>query len=169
VIVVNGLPGVGKTTIAQPLARALHAVLLSKDSIKEALGATAVDPTSSLGAVAMETIWALARAHPGTVLIDTFLYWPRDLDHLRAGLRAAGARRVVEVWCHAHSSVVRERYASRRRHPVHEDAKRLMADWDRWAVDAQPLAIGPVVAVDTTTQVDIRAVASQVERTLAAG
>ena len=37
VIVVNGVPGAGKTTLARPLARALRVPLLAKDAIKEAV------------------------------------------------------------------------------------------------------------------------------------
>lgn len=36
-IVVNGVPGSGKTTLAGPLAAAMRTPLLAKDRIKEAL------------------------------------------------------------------------------------------------------------------------------------
>jgi len=47
-IVLGGLPGVGKTTIARELARAIGAVHVRIDSIEQAIR------TSSVGAVAME-------------------------------------------------------------------------------------------------------------------
>jgi len=72
-VMVNGLPGSGKTTLAVALAASMNAQLLSKDAVKEALAAGLEDPTlvASLGAIAMDAVWALAAALPGTVLIES--------------------------------------------------------------------------------------------------
>ena len=71
-VMVNGLPGSGKTTLAVAVAASMNAQLLSKDAVKEALAAVLEDPTivASLGAIAMEAVWALAAELPGTVLIE---------------------------------------------------------------------------------------------------
>jgi predicted kinase len=36
-ILLNGIPGAGKTTLAGPLARALEVPVVSKDAVKESL------------------------------------------------------------------------------------------------------------------------------------
>src|SRR6185295_8584245 len=63
-VLVSGLPGSGKTTIAAPLATALDLPLLARDSIKEslwdALGAGDLAWSRRLGAASAETFWRLA-------------------------------------------------------------------------------------------------------------
>jgi predicted kinase len=50
-VLVNGVPGAGKTTLATALAGALPATLVSKDAIKEALASAVVGVSSeALGA-----------------------------------------------------------------------------------------------------------------------
>ncbi len=97
-VMVNGLPGAGKTTLGPPLAAALGAAFLSKDRIKEALWQAAGD-VPGLGAVAMETAYALAAALDGTVVLESWWFRPRDLDFARSGLTRTGAAASVEVWC----------------------------------------------------------------------
>ncbi|WP_380176463.1 hypothetical protein ACFEMC_11530 [Kineococcus sp. DHX-1] len=55
----------------------------------------------------------------------------------------------------------RQRYAARRGSLVHEDGLRLKEDYDRWAADAEPLALGPVVRVPTDGAVDLDVVLSE--------
>jgi AAA domain len=80
---VNGLPGSGKTTLAVALAATLGAQLLSKDAVKEAIAANLETPPMAglLGAIAMDTVWALASAIPATVVIESWWFRPRDLRH----------------------------------------------------------------------------------------
>lgn len=168
VVLVNGLPGSGKTTLAQALSVHLNAQWLSKDLIKEALAELLNEPLEipTLGAIAMETLWQLAAVATGTVVLDSFWFRPRDLLHAEAGLRAVGAPRAVEVWCDVPSELARERCKRRRRNPVHQDAHRLAADWDLWAHEAEPLALAPVINVDTSERCDLAAVVRQVRAAL---
>ena len=159
-VVVSGIPGSGKTTIAEPLARALGWPLLSKDVIKETLwdtlGAGDRAWSRTLGAAAMELLWRTAADAPDAVL-DAFVY-PEQRDRLRA---LPGT--VVEVHCTCAPDLARARFVARTRHPCHFDAQLVADEWERWlAHDAQPLAVGHVIQVDTTDVVDITALAERV-------
>ncbi len=163
-VLVNGLPGSGKSTLARALAQELDACLLSKDRIKEALAADVGDRVAapSLGAVAMDAIWALAAAARGHVVVDSWWFRPRDLEFARAGIARSGASHAVEIWCDVPAATARERYARRSRGSLHEDERRLAEDWDRWAANGVPLGLTTVLRVDTGTPVDHAAVARRI-------
>jgi hypothetical protein len=108
VVLVSGMPGAGKSTLAGPLAAALRLPLLSKDLIKETmhdgLNGAGRDPgtpadlawSRGLGATAMELLWALAAQAPAVMLEANFR--PRseyERDRI-AGLVADGGR-LIEV------------------------------------------------------------------------
>ncbi|MGF6887297.1 putative kinase [Nocardia sp. GAS34] len=165
-VLINGLPGSGKTTLGRSLAPALNALFLSKDTVKEALaesiGAAAGIP--ALGGIAMDTVWSLARAIETVVVVDSWWFRPRDLQFAEAGIARTGAERVVEIWCDVPADVAKGRYAGRRRAAVHQDEQRLVDHWDTWAEHAEPLRIGPVIVVDTASPVDCARLAAQVGR-----
>lgn len=168
VVLVNGLPGSGKTTLARQIAAGLYAQMLSKDSIKEALAGLLNEPLQmpALGAIAMDTLWELGVAMTGTVVLESFWFRPRDLLYAEAGLRVMGAPRAVEVWCDVPSELARERYERRHRSPLHQDARRLAADWDLWAREAEPLALAPVIRVETSERGNLAAVIRQIRAAL---
>jgi predicted kinase len=168
-VLVNGLPGAGKTTLATALAGELGAVLLSKDAVKETLatvlpGAVVVP---DLGVVAIEAVWSLAARLPGVVVVESWWFRPRDLRFAEVELRAVGTARAVEVWCDVPADLARSRFATRVRSALHDDARRLAEDWDDWAAGAEPLALTPVLRVDTSRAVDLLALVHAVRRELA--
>ncbi|MGO4617403.1 AAA family ATPase [Nocardia sp. 2YAB30] len=163
-ILINGLPGSGKSTLAPTLARELGAHLISKDIIKEALG-YGLDKASvlpNLGAIAMDAVWALSAALPGVVVVDSWWFKPRDARFAANGISTSGATRAVEVWCAVPPDVALARYRGRTRAALYHDDAHLAHDWNRWARLAEPIALTPVVSVDTTVPVDCADLARQV-------
>ncbi|MGH3656957.1 MAG: AAA family ATPase [Micromonosporaceae bacterium] len=171
VVLVNGLPGSGKTTLARHLSAALHLPLLSRDAIKETyadvlgtivpFGRDGREWSHTLGAAAGETLWTLLADAPGGAVLES--PW---LAHLRpvviAGLHRAGAKRPLEIWCDVPIQLARERYEkdAPHRHPMHGEAPVTDEDWQFLGTVAEPLALGPIQRVDTTTEVNVGALAT---------
>ncbi|WP_314101808.1 ATP-binding protein [uncultured Frigoribacterium sp.] len=160
-ILVNGLPGSGKTTLSATLAGVLGCPLLAKDPVKEALADLAgpmIDP-QALGSIAMDTVWAMAAEVEAGVVVDSFWHRPRDLEPARAGVSRAGSPRTLEVWCDVDPDValqrVVDRLAAGGRHPAHGTVESTRASWAEWAEAAAPLDEWPVLRVDTSTPVDV--------------
>lgn len=172
-IVVNGMPGSGKSTIGAALAEVLGCPFLSKDRIKEPL-ADLVGPmigSRELGGIAMDTMWSMAQAVENGVVLDAVWLPSRDRDRLEAGLAAAGSPRAVEVWCDVDRVTAQERLRDRYdpgtvpvRHAVHGEYAEIVAFWDEHGSDAQPLGLPgvPVVRVDTTEEYDVGALVQEI-------
>lgn len=166
VVLVNGLPAAGKSTLAPKLARALGLPLFSKDVIKEAhadvLGAAPPDGrtqrqwNAALGRAASETMWSLlAYAAAGAVLESS---WRADVRPMvQAGLARAGVDHPLEVWCDVLPEVAWSRYVARAEssHPIHGVLMSRGEEWARMVEHGRPLALGPVRRVDTSRDVDV--------------
>jgi predicted kinase len=128
VVLVNGLPGAGKTTLARTLSQALGLPLFSKDTIKEThadvlgsqppAGWTQRRWNAALGAAASETMWALLAGAPAGAILESC--WPVQSRHFAVrSLRAAGSRAAVEIWCDVPVEIARRRFEQRHpRHPI---------------------------------------------------
>jgi len=162
-VLVNGLPASGKTTLSLQLAAHLSVPCVSKDSIKELLAkAFPAAAASSLGRIAMETAWRLASTMPGTVILESWWFKPRDLDLVKDGLGICCARVVAEVWCDVPADLARQRFVARSRPAPYQDAQRLARCWEDWAARAEPLGVGRTVRVRTDQPVDVEALAAAV-------
>ena len=165
-LLVNGVPGVGKSTLAVQLSDGLDLPLLSKDAVKETLldelGFDGRDGSRRLRAAAGEVVWSILADCPGGGIVDSWL--ATDIrDVVRAGLTRARIDLVVEIWCSAPPPVVRHRVKERshRRHTGHFD-NRAGADLERWLETAAPLALGPVITVDTSRPIDTSELLEQI-------
>ena len=158
-VLVAGPPGAGKTTLAAPLAAELELPLIAKDPIKEALmvalGAPrSLDESRRVGGASVKVLLAVAATSRGAVLESTF--YPETVSALRA---VPG--RFVEVRCSVPREVSVARCRARKRHPGHFESAR--TDEELWNPGLlEPLGLGPVITVDTTTPVDVAALAAQV-------
>jgi predicted kinase len=173
VVLVNGLPGAGKTTLARTLSQRLGVPLFSKDTIKEAhadvLGAEPPPGwsqrrwNSALGAAASETMWALLADAGDAAVLESC--WPEDVRHFVVRhLQRARDRLPVEIWCDVPLETARRRFEARHpRHPIHGE---LMTDaeWERWRVTAQPLQVGATFRIDTTGPVDADAIVTWINQ-----
>ena len=155
-VLVNGLPGSGKSALATQLGALLGCPVLAKDVLKESF-AELLGPRadgSALGSLAMDTAWSLAAQIEGGVVIDSFWMTGRDTFTMQRWLETAGAPRAVEVWCDVPPELARQRFeariASGERHGVH-------TTWDEGWDASRPVGLAPVIRLDTATLVDLDA------------
>jgi predicted kinase len=137
-IVLGGLPGVGKTTIARELSRAIGAVDIRIDSIEQAIresGVTVVsidDAGYRVGYAIAEDNLRLGR----TVIADSVNPWPLTREAWRDVARRAGVAALqIEVVCSdaaEHRRRVEERLKSSGG-PTWEDV--LARDYRAWEND----------------------------------
>jgi predicted kinase len=163
-IIVNGPPASGKSTLGKEIAAELGIPLLSKDAIKEemydSLGKIERKISRRLGETSMRLMYTVARkildAGLGVVIEANFYHGisEKDLSKLIAVSDA------VMVHCTAPEEVLKQRYIERaqsgERHPVHDDANQadeLSKDLDNGTYD--PLSLGiPLIQVDSSDGFD---------------
>ena len=165
-VIVNGIHGSGKTTLATGLAVELGFPVVSKDAIKEALANIVPGrlPTRRIGALASDTMWSLAAMIDGPLIIESFWATDRDEEFFERGVETAGIEAGVEVWCEVSIETARRRFEWRPRHPVYGDAARGF-EWEELARQARPISRFPTLEVNTESPVDVSILATEL-RTL---
>lgn len=148
-MLVSGPPASGKSTLAVPLARRLDWPLLSKDTVKEtlgdALGVADERWSEGLSRAAFEVLFAVAAEVPRAVLEGNF--YPEARTSL-----AALSGPLVELHCRCPLTECRRRFQNRPRHPIHGEHTPPLSFFSQFE---QPVGLGPVLEVDTTTEVDL--------------
>ena len=161
VLLVNGVPASGKSTVAKAVSGATGWPLLTLDTIKEAffahLGTGDRDYNRLLGKASYQAIFSLIADFPpdSTTVVDAwFGFQPADV--LRSHLTRAGADRIAEIWCHAPGKIVGERYRARlsERHAGHLGAS-YIPELITLADSAEPLGTFPSFDCETTKPLDV--------------
>jgi predicted kinase len=156
-VVVTGLPGAGKTTLARALSEAAGGRFLSLDAIKEALFESAggrLEGVELRLAAEAELRDRLATECTPAV-VDIWVRPHRDTARVAELLRSS-ASPLVEVLCRVPTEVALDRYRDRVRFGPHRpaDARMLQSIRDV-AADLAPLGVGPCLEVDTSEPVDV--------------
>jgi predicted kinase len=150
-VLVSGAPGTGKTTLARKISADLGMALLTKDTIKEALGealgAESVEQSQDLGRASVSVLYALAReqlAFDVPVIVESAFHQALagEVEPLVARVSA------VLVHCHAPDEVLTARALARAadRHAVHFDSERVPFDNRHYGVMELDI---PTLFVDT--------------------
>ena len=154
VVLVNGIPASGKSTLTRALSQRFGWPVLTLDSLKEPFMAcfAPVDRQRNrqLGCAAYQAIWNIVGQSPaGQIwLIDAwFGFQPRVL--LEQGLKQAGVEAVLELWMKITPDDAVARYQARltQRLPGHPGAEYL-PELRQLAQQAEPMALGPVLQVN---------------------
>jgi predicted kinase len=137
-VVLSGLPGVGKTTIARELAASMGAVHLRIDTIEQALRNAGVEVEGegySVAYAVAEDNLRLGRI----VVADCVNPWPLTRDEWRSVAERAGVRAVVvEIVCsdvEEHRRRVESRSADIAGHRVPTWMEVLERDYRPWSSD----------------------------------
>jgi predicted kinase len=164
-VVVTGVPGAGKSTLAAALAERLGTFPVSLDAIKEELAADAPDtPRDWLRGDAEHEVVRRLEAVDGEAVLDIWVAPRRDVERVAELLRPWWDR-VVEVRCEVPAEVAVARYVERARGWPHLPADEVTLARIRDAADhPQPLGAHRTLVVDTTRPVALGDVVSAVRR-----
>jgi predicted kinase len=129
-LIITGLPGTGKTTLATELARRHRLALICKDTIKEPLLDVLVNDVSrsrEVSNIAFAILFSLARERlamgHSLILEGNFRAGEHEMPLLAA--LPADSPNIVQVLCKAHEDERRARILQRTRHPGHFNVHQL--------------------------------------------
>lgn len=160
-IVIQGAPASGKTTLCNSIRDALSIPILGKDDIKELLfdrlEQSDREYSKLQGIVSFNMLYAFAESflHEGkSVIIEGAFYTEISRENISEVLKRTNARH-LEIYCHVDELTRRQRFANRSndgtRHSAHLDRTlppNAMPD------KYQQLGLGECISVDTTSGID---------------
>ncbi|WP_158784578.1 AAA family ATPase [Pantoea sp. BAV 3049] len=156
VVMVNGIPASGKSSIARELATATGWPILSVDGIKEPFMRQLehVDRALNrrLGIASYQAIWSvIANAPQGCTFIVDAWFGFQPKENLVSFLHEAQVTAVAEIWCQLPGELAAQRYESRlaNRLPGHPGAE-YIPELIALAERAEPMRLGPVYIADQT-------------------
>lgn len=170
VVLVNGVPASGKSTVAAALSRATNWPVLSLDTIKNPF--LAILPPGdrlfnrTLGRASYAAIFdVVAEAPPGSTFILDAWFGFQPPEVLEAGLARAGASERAEIWCHAPPEVVGQRYEARLPlRPAGHPGADYIPELEALAARAQPTGLLPRFDVDTTDVLPMTVILAWLDR-----
>lgn len=173
-IIINGLPATGKTTLAEPLSRELQIPLISKDSIKEflfdKLGSKDRRWSKTLGGLSYEFIYAITDTmldEGQSIMIENAFevaFAKPRLEHIIS----KHSPDVLEVYCYTSPAVRKQRFVVRNesgnRHAGHSDHENYQENTGPEPLDKYaPLELGHMLRIDTTNILDIKEIKRSID------
>ncbi|CAG8999654.1 MAG: hypothetical protein CENE_01633 [Candidatus Celerinatantimonas neptuna] len=150
VILVNGIPASGKSSLARLISEHFSLPYLILDQFKEPFMAIYArlsrEQNRKLGWAAYEALWQTVRLAPAecTYVIDAWFGF-QSKETLVGYLQQAGVTQVLEVWNQISGPLACQRYQKRiSQRPKGHPGEEYLPELNTLAQTARPMAIGPV-------------------------
>lgn len=172
VILVNGIPASGKSSLAVELSAQTGWLQLSLDGIKnpflQRLDGVDRAFNRKLGQASYQVIWSIIGDAPqgSTFIVDAwFGFQPKEV--LTDYLNQAGVTQVLEIWCQISPQTAAARYEARlgERLPGHLGAE-YIPELKVLAEKAQPMELGSVYYSNQEIPADINAIKTWIAHNL---